>query len=90
MAIRQLPEADHSPRTGISSRGMAKEKAPDGLWEVTSWFPSITHAKMTFISENTFLSLSLNHRNQAEQCHYHYVAERRSRCLTEMAARRYS
>lgn len=41
---------------------------------MTSWFPSITPAKMTLIPENTFLSRSLKiHGNQTEQFHYHYV-----------------
>lgn len=46
---------------------------------MTSQFPSITHAKMTLISENTFLSYSPKiYGNQAEQFHYHYVAERKN------------
>lgn len=44
-----------------------------------SWFPSITQANMALISENTFLSHSPKiHGRQAEQFHYHYMAERKN------------
>ena len=62
-----------------------------GKFIMTSWFPSITHAKMTLISETIFLSHSPKIRgNQAEQFHYHYVAERKNRSLTKTPALRQS
>lgn len=46
---------------------------------MTSWFPSITQTNMALISENTLLSHSPKiHGSQAEQFHYHYVAERKN------------
>lgn len=57
---------------------------------MTSLFPSITQAKMTLISENTFLRHSPKiRRNQAEQFHYHYMAERKNRSQ-QMPAQRQS
>ena len=44
-----------------------------------SWFPSIMQANMALISENIFLSHSPKiHGSQAEQFHYHYMAERKN------------
>lgn len=56
---------------------------------MASSFLSITPAKITLISENTILSHSPPaHGNQAEQFHYHYVAERKTRSLTKMPSPR--
>lgn len=80
---------DHFPRNGISPRGMARERLlmACGKLKRASWLPPITHAKRTLISENTCLSHSKIHGNQAEQFYYH-VAERKSRSGTEMPALR--
>lgn len=59
-----------------------------GKLKRTSWFPPITHAKRTRISENTCLSHSPKiHGNQAAQFYYH-VAERKSKSGTGMPALR--
>ena len=61
---------------------MARERTPDGPWETRNDFLVPFHYaegknNMALISENTFLSHSPQiHGSQAEQFHYHYVAER--------------
>lgn len=74
-------KADHS------FRSMAGERTPDGLWETHNRLSILFTicAKITLISENTFLShFPKTHENQTEQFHYHYVTKRKTRSLTAL------